>query len=62
MLEVGDVEKCPQVLGFKRLDAFFRVSKQGPCFTQITKDRGDNRFVQLELACEADGVAPSEPV
>ena len=36
---------------------FFRVSKQGPCFTAIG-DGGDKRFVELEPACEADGVAP----
>ena len=36
---------------------FFRVGKQGPCFTAIEKDGGDKRLVQLELACEADGIA-----
>ena len=36
---------------------FFRVSKLGPCFTAIEEDGGDKRLVQLELACEADGVA-----
>ena len=38
------------------------VSKQGPCFTGIEEDGGDKRLVQLELACEADGVAPPDPV
>ena len=41
---------------------FFRVSKQGPCFTVIEEDGGDKRLVELELACEADGVALSVPV
>ena len=41
---------------------FFRVSKQGPCFTAIEEDGGDKRFVQLELAREADGAAPPDPV
>ena len=40
----------------------FRVSEQGPCFTAIEEDGGDKRLVQLELACEADGVALPDPV
>ena len=35
---------------------FFRISKQGPCFTAIEEDGGDERFVVHELAYEADGV------
>ena len=41
---------------------FFRVSKQGPCFTAIEEDGGDKRLAQLELACNADDVAPPYPV
>ena len=41
---------------------FFRVRKQGSCFAAIEEDGGDKRSVQLELACEADGVAPPYPV
>ena len=37
---------------------FFRVRKQGPCFTAMGEDGDDKRLVELELACEADGVAP----
>ena len=37
---------------------FFRVSKQGPCFTALEVDGGDKRLVELELACKADCVAP----
>ena len=29
VLQAGDMEKFPQALGFKSLDPFFRVSKQG---------------------------------
>ena len=29
VLQGGDAEKFPQALGFKSLDSFFRVSKQG---------------------------------
>ena len=58
VLQVGDAEKFPHVLGFERLDSFYRVSKQGPCFTAIEEDGGDKRLVELELACEADGVVP----
>ena len=34
----GDAEKFHQVLGFESLVLFFRVSKQGPCFTAIKED------------------------
>ena len=63
MLQVGDAEKFPQMLGFESLDPFFwRVSKQGPCFTAIKEDGSDKRLIQVELACEADGVASPDPV
>ena len=62
MLLVGDVEKFPQAFGFKSQDTFFRAYKQGPCFTAIEEDEGDKRLVQFELACEADGFAPPDPV
>ena len=39
------------------LNPFFRVSKQGPCFTAIEKNGGDKRLVELEFAYEVDGVA-----
>ena len=57
VLQEGDASKFPQTLGFERLDPFLRVSKQIPCSTAIEKDEGDKRFVDLELACKADGVA-----
>ena len=38
VLQVGDAEKFPQALGFRRLDPFLRVSKQGPCLTAIEED------------------------
>ena len=40
---------------------FFRVSKQSPCFTAVEEDGGDKRFVELELACKADGFALPDP-
>ena len=41
----------------------FRVSKLGLCLTLTAiKDGGYKRLVQLELACEADGVALLDPV
>ena len=61
VLRVGDTEKFPQALGFENLDPFLRVSNQGPCFTAIEEDGGDKRLVELELACEADGVALPDP-
>ena len=36
---------------------FFRVSKQGSCFTAIEGDEDDKMLVQLELACEVGDVA-----
>ena len=62
LLQVRDVEKFPHALGFESLDPFFRVSKQGPCFKAIEEDQSNERLVQLELACQADGVAPPDPV
>ena len=62
VLQVGDVEKFPQALGFEGLDPFIRVSKQGPCFTTIEEDGGGKRLVELERSCDADGIAPPDPV
>ena len=62
VLQVGDTEKFPNTLGFESLDPFFRVCKQGPCFTATEKDGDDKRLVELELACEADVVVPPDPV
>ena len=56
------MEKFVHALGFESLDPFFNVSKQGPCFTAVEEDGGDKRLVQLELACEVDGVALPGPV
>ena len=51
VLQVGNMEKFPQALGFKGLDPLFRirVSKQGPCFTGVEEDGGDKILVQLNL-------------
>ena len=46
------MEKFPHALGFKSLDPFSRVSKQGPCVTAIKGEGGDKRLVDLELACK----------
>ena len=62
VLQVGDAETFPQAIGFKSLDPFSKVSKQGPCFTAVEEDESCRRLVQLELACRADGVAPPDPV
>ena len=62
VLQVGDAEKFPHALGFESLDLFFRVSKQDLCFTAVEEDGGDKRLAQLELACEAGGVASQDPV
>ena len=63
VLQVGEAEKFPEALGFESRDFFFfRVSKQGPCFTVKEEDGGDKRLVDLELAFEADGVSPPDPV
>ena len=63
VLQRNSAEKFSQALGFESLDPYFRASRQGSCFTAIEEDRGDKRpVVQLELACEADGVAPPDHV
>ena len=38
----------------------FSISKQGPYFSIIEEDGDDKRFAGLELACEANGVAPPD--
>ena len=48
MLQGGDTEKYPQAFGFESLDPFFTVSKQGPCFSDVEEDGGDERLVQLK--------------
>ena len=60
VLQVGNVEKFPQALGFKSLDPFFSC-KQGPCFKALEENGGDKRLAELELAYEADGVAQPDP-
>ena len=62
MLQVGDTEKFPQALGFESLIPFFRVCKQGPCFTAAEEEGGDKRLVELEVACKAGGVAKPDSV
>ena len=51
VLKVGVMDKVPHALGFESLDAFFRVSKLGPCFTAIQGDGGNKRLVEPEPAC-----------
>ena len=50
VLQLEDAEKFPQALGLESLVYFFfRVSKQGPCFTAIEEEHGsDKRLVHLE--------------
>ena len=46
VLQVGDTEKkFPHALGFESLDLFFRVSKQGTCFTAIEENGGGKRLM-----------------
>ena len=51
VLQVGDAEKFPHALDFKRLDLVYLVSQQGPCLTAIEEDGDNKRLVELELAC-----------
>ena len=62
VLQVRDTEKFPHALGFESLEPFFKVSKQGPCFTAVEEDVGDERLVELKLACKVDGVVLPDPV
>ena len=59
VLQVGEAEKCP---GFESLDPFFRVSKQGPCFSAVEEDGGDKRLVDRELTRKAVDFAPPDLV
>ena len=62
VLQVGDTEKFSQALRLESVDPFLRVSNHSPRLTAVEEDGDDNRLVQLELACEADGVASTGPV
>ena len=61
VLQVGGVSSGAWLQKPGSVPFFFRVSKQNPCFTAVEKDGGDNRLVQLKLACEADGVPSPDP-
>ena len=52
VLQVGDVEKFPQALGFESLDPYLRVSKQGLCFTAVKENGSKKGLVELGLACK----------
>ena len=52
VLQVGDTD----------MHFFSRVSKQDPYFTVLEEDGTYKRLVELELAYEADCVAPPDPV
>ena len=61
MLIVGDTEKF--VMHFvSKAWTFFFSQQVGSVFTAIEEDGGDKRLVELELTCEADSVAPPDPV
>ena len=62
VVQIGDAEKLPLAICFESLVPFLRVSEQDPCFTAIEEGGGGKRLVELELACEAGGVALPDPV
>ena len=62
VLYVGRADIFPHALSLESLDPFLEVSKQDPCLTDVEEDGDNKRLVELELACKADGVAPSDPV
>ena len=49
VLQVGDVEKFPQALGFESLDPFLSVTKQGPCFIAIEEMKVTGDLYSLNL-------------
>ena len=75
VLQAGDLEKLPQAPCLKSLGLFLILNKQASCLKSqglflilnkqasclagMEEDGDDKRFVQLELACEADGVVQS---
>ena len=62
VLQIGDTVKLPHAHSSEMLDSFLRVSKHAPCFTAAVEEDGVyKRFVELELACKADGIAPPGP-
>ena len=55
VLQVGETEKFSHTLRFESLNPFFRVSKQGPCFTAVEEDGGEKRLVELEMPKQRGG-------
>ena len=60
VLQVEDTEKFPLAPDLESLGPFFFKSQQAG--SMFHSHRGDKRLVRVELACEADGVAPPDPV
>ena len=51
VLQVGVYREVSSCLWFRKPGSFyFRVSRQGPCFTDTEEDGGDKRLLELELA------------
>ena len=62
MVQVGDVEKFPQVLDHNTLNPFSRERRWGPCLLAMEEDGGDKRLVQPEFTSEADAFTLPDPV
>ena len=62
VLQVGDAKKFSHALGFDSLDPFFKVSKQGQCFTAVEEDGGDKRLVELNLHSKSGGKTRDQKV
>ena len=56
LLHVGDIKHLVLKAWILCLESASRVH------SAVENDGGDKRFVQLELACNADGVASPDPV
>ena len=62
VLKVGDAEKFLQALGFESVDPFFESASRVHVSQPQRRSEVTKSLAELELACEADGVAPPDPV
>ena len=59
---VGPHEPLDATVKRRKLAWFEHLTRHDSLSKAMEEDGGDKRLVELELACEVDGVAPPDPV
>ena len=62
VLQVGDTEKFPRVLRFQKPGSSFQAASRVHVSQPQSRMEVTKRLEELELACNADGVTPPDPV